>query len=174
MECVAGYEGGGIFSYTATVSLPGNNTFIFNSATTGGAIHSRWSNVTITRSSKFTNNTAVFGGGVFTDNSTYETHGSSIFISNQANYTVGGIYAARSILNFLGTSSIYIAANHATRDGGGIYVRDGCRVNVLGSYKCVENSAGDTGGGISTFHSTLKIYGHNIFNDNSAETGGGL
>jgi len=45
---------------------------------------------------------------IFTDNSTFEFNGSSIFRDNQANHTGGGIYAARSVFNFVGRSSLYI------------------------------------------------------------------
>ena len=104
MGCVASFEGGAIYSYAATASLTGNNTFESNTATSGGGLHARWSNVRITERNKFEKNIAVFGGGIYTDNSTFKCNGSSIFSRNEANYTGGGIYAARSVLNFLGTS----------------------------------------------------------------------
>ena len=77
VECAASYEGGAIFTYAATASLPGNNTFESNSATTGGGIHARWSNVSVTNKQfGFKFNMAVFGGGIFSDNSTFEFNGS--------------------------------------------------------------------------------------------------
>ena len=106
VKCVASYEGGAIFIYATTVSLHGNNTFESNTATTGGGIHARWSSVSVTDSNNFTNNVAVFGGGIYSDNSTFELNGSSSFSSNKANYTGGGLYAARSVLNFRGVSSM--------------------------------------------------------------------
>ena len=56
--------------------------------------------------SKFEKNIAVFGGGIYTDNSTFIFNDSSTFSGNKADYTGGGIYAARSVLNFVGTSSM--------------------------------------------------------------------
>ena len=53
VRCVASYEGGAIYSYAATASLNGNNTFKSNTATTGRGLHARWSNVRITERSKF-------------------------------------------------------------------------------------------------------------------------
>ena len=170
--CVASYEGGAIYSYAATASLTGNNTFESNTATSGGGLHARWSNVRVTKRSKFEKNIAVFGGGIYTDNSTFEFNGSSIFREDKANHTGGGIYAARSVLNFLGSS--IIVANYAARDGGGIYTRDGSAVNLLGWSNYQNNSAGDTGGGMSAFRSSFKLGGHNTFESNNAAEGGGF
>ena len=50
-------------------------------------------------------------------------------------------------------------ANYATRDGGGLYARDGSVVTLLGSNTYLNNSAGYTGGGISAFHSSFHISG---------------
>ena len=66
--CVASFEGGAVYSYAATASLPGNSTFESNTATTGGGIHARWGNVRVTNCSDFRHNIAVFGGGIYTDN----------------------------------------------------------------------------------------------------------
>ena len=170
--CVASYEGGAIYSYAATASLTGNNNFKSNTATTGGGLHARWSNVHVTERSKFEKNIAVFGSGIYTDNSTFEFNGSSTFRGNKANYTGGCIYAARSVLNFLGTN--YMTENYAARDGGGIYTRDGSVVNLLGSSNFQGNLAKDTGGGISAFRSSFKLAGHNTFESNNAEEGGGF
>ena len=174
VECVASYEGGAIFTYAATASLTGNNTFESNSATTGGAIHARWSKVHFAQSCDFKYNIAVFGGGIFTDNSTFELSGSSTFTGNQANYTGGAVYAARSILNFLGTSSMIAKFNHAARDGGGMYTRDNCVVNLLGYSNYHNNSAEDTGGGISAFRSSFNLAGQTTFESNNAGEGGGF
>ena len=174
VECVASYEGGAIFTYAATVSLPGNNSFESNSATAGGGIHARWSKILFAKSSDLKYNTAVFGGGIYTDNSTFELNGSSTFTGNQANYTGGAVYAARSIMNFLGTSSLIATLNHAARDGGGIYTRDNCVINLLGLSNYQNNSAEDTGGGISAFWSSFNIAGQNIFESNNAGEGGGF
>ena len=170
--CVASYEGGAVYTYATTASLPGNNTFESNSATTGGGIHARWSDVSVTNSCNFKRNIAVFGGGVFTDNSTFEFNDLNTLQGNQANHTGGGIYAAKSVLNFLGTSTI--TANRATRDGGGIYTRDDCVVNLLGLSHYHNNSAGDTGGGISAYRSSFILAGQNTFNSNHAMEGGGF
>ena len=170
--CVASFEGGAIYSYAATASLTGNNTFESNTATTGGGLHARWSNVRITERSNFEKNVAVFGGGIYTDSSTFKFNGSSTFRDNKANYTGGCIYAARSVLNFLGTN--YMTENYAARDGGGIYVRDGSVVNLLGWGNYQNNSAEYTGGGISAFQSSFKLAGHNTFESNNAAEGGGF
>ena len=174
VESVSSYEGGAIFIYAAKLSLPGNNTFECNSAVTGGGIHARWSNVTVTNrsSSNFKHNIALFGGGVFTDSSTFKINGSIVFRGNQANHTGGGIHATRSVLNFLGTSSII--ANTADRDGGGIHITNDCIVRLLGFSNYQENSAGDTGGGISAFRSSFNLAGQNTFNSNYAVEGGGF
>ena len=176
VECIAAYEGGGIFSYASNATLPGNNTFVSNSATTGGGIHARWSNVGIASISNtaFRFNTAVFGAGIFTDNSTFEFSGVSNITNNHASHTGGGMYAARSILNFLATSSVTIIANDAVRDGGGMYTRDGCVVKLHGFNSYENNSAEDTGGGISAFRSSFIFSGNNTFTDNKAVTGGGF
>ena len=176
VECGAAYEGGGIFSYASNATLPGNNTFVSNSATTGGGIHARWSNVGIASISNtaFRFNTAVFGAGIFTDNSTFEFSGVSNITNNHASHTGGGMYAARSILNFLATSSVTIIANDAVRDGGGMYTRDGCVVKLHGFNSYENNSAEDTGGGISAFRSSFNFSGHNTFTGNKAVTGGGF
>ena len=75
-------------------------------------------------------------------------------------------------MNFLGTNSI--TENHAARDGGGIYTRDGSAINVLGLSNYQGNSAKDTGGGISAFQSSFKLAGQNTFESNKAAEGGGL
>ena len=171
VECSASYEGGAIYSYAATASLTGNNTFESNTATSGGGVHARWSNMSITETSKFERNNAVFGGGIYTDSSTFKFNHSTTFSGNKANCTGGGIYAAKGVLNFLGTSSI--TDNHAARDGGGIYTRDGSVVNILGSSHYQGNSAGDTGGGISAFQSRFQLE-QTTFENNKAAEGGGL
>ena len=172
VECSASFEGGAIYSYAATASLTGNNTFESNTATSGGGIHARWSHVSVTETSKLQKNIAVFGGGIYTDNSTFKFNGSSTFTDNKANHTGGSIYAARSVLNFLGTSSI--THNHAARDGGGIYTRDGSVVSLLGLSYYQGNIAEDTGGGISAIHSSFKLGGQTTFESNKAAEGGGL
>ena len=174
VECAASYEGGAIFTYAATTSIAGNNTFEFNSATTGGGIHARWSKVHFAQNSDFKHNIAVFGGGIFTDNSTFELSGSSTFTGNQANYTGGAVYAARSILNFLGTSSVIAEFNLAARDGGGMYTRDDCVVNLFGLSIYQNNSAEDTGGSISAFRSSFNLAGQTTFESNNAGEGGGF
>jgi len=116
----------------------------------------------------------VFGAGIFTDNSTCEFSGASTFTSNHATYTGGGMYAARSIWNFLATSSVMVIANDAAKDGVGKYTRDGCVVNLLGFNSYEFNSAEDTGGGISAYQSNFSLSGHNTFTVNKAETGGGF
>jgi len=175
-KCVAAYEGGGIFAFASKATLTGNNTLLSKSASAGGAIHVRWSNVGITKNSTtaFKLNTAVFGAGIFTDNSTFEFSGTSTFTSNHATYTGGGMYAARSSLTFLATSSNMIIANVAARAGGGMYTRDGCVVNLLGFNSYEGNTAEDTGGGISAFQSSFNLSGHNTFTVNIALTGGGF
>ena len=172
VECVASYEGGAIFMYATTASLHGNITFESNSATTGGGIHARWSKVSVTDTCDFIYNIAGFGGGIFADNNTFEFKDLNTFRGNQANHTGGGIYVARSVLNFLGVSSV--TANRATRDGGGIYTRDDCVVNLLGLINYQNNSAGDTGGGISAFQSNFNLSGKSTFNRNHAVEGGGF
>jgi len=97
-ECVAAYEGGEI---------------------------NRWGNPCTLEScgyqkkgghyTTFKLNAAVFGAGIFTDNNTFEFSGTSAFTSNHATYTYGGMYAARSSLTFLATSSTMIIANVAGR-----------------------------------------------------------
>ena len=172
--CVASYEGGAIFTYAANVSLPGNNSFELNSATTGGGIHARWSNVSVAKNCSFKCNTAVFGGGIFTDNSTFKFSGFSTFRGNKAKHTGGGLYAARSVLRFYETTSTSLIANHATRDGGGMYTRDDTVVNLLGWNIYQDNSVGDTGGGISAFQSNINLAGQTTFDSNKAVKGGGL
>ena len=74
-------------------------------------------------------------------------------------------------MNFPGTS--FILANRAARDGEGMYVRDDSVVNLeLSNYQ--NNSAGDTGGGISAFQSSLNLAGQNTFDTNHAVEGGGF
>ena len=174
VKCAASYEGGAIFTYAATAILTGNNTFESNSATTGGGIHARWSKVHFAQNSDFKHNIAVFGGGIFTDNSTFELSGSSTFTGNQATYTGGAVYAARSFLNFLGTSSVIAEFNLAARDGGGMYTRDDCVVNLLGLSIYQNNSAEDTGGSISAFRSSFNLAGQTTFESNNAGEGGGF
>ena len=171
-ECVASYEGGAIFIYAATASLLGKNVFKSNSAISGGGIHARWSNLSVTNSCSFRHNIAVIGGGMFTDGCTFKMNGSITFKGNQANYTGGAIHAARSVLSILGTSSI--TANRAERDGGGIYITDDCVVNFHGINSYEDNSAGDTGGGISAFRSSFYFAGQSTFNSNYAMEGGGF
>ena len=110
-------------------------------------------------------------GSMHANNSTFTFADLNTFEGNQANYTGGGVYAARTILNFPGTS--FILANRAARDGGGMYVRDDSVVNLeLSNYQ--NNSAGDTGRGISAFQSSLNLAGQNTFDTNHAVEGGGF
>ena len=105
----------------------------------------------------------MFGGAIYTNNSTFEFNNFS---------TGGGIYAARSVLNFLGGSSV--TANRAARDGGGMYTRDDRVVNLLGLSLYQNNSAGDTGGGISAFQSSFNLVGQISCHGNKAVEGGGF
>ena len=110
----------------------------------------------------------MFGGAIFTDNITFELNDMSTFRGNKANHTGGSIYAARSVLNFLGVSSI--AANRTARNGGRTYTKDECIVNLFG----LSNSAGDTGGGISAYKINFNLSGQSTFNSNHAVEGGGF
>ena len=70
-------------------------------------------------------------------------------------------------MNFLGNNSIM--ANHASRDGGGFYIRDDSAIILLGTNNFKINSADYTGGGISAFESSLDLAGKNTFDGNHAE-----
>ena len=130
--------------------------------------------ITSISNTAFRFNIAVFGAGIFTDNSTFEFSGASNITNNHACHTGGGMYAARSNLNFFATSSVTMIANNAVRDGGGMYTRDGCVVKLHGFNSYENNSAEDTGGGISAFRSSFIFSGHNMFTVNKAVTGGGF
>ena len=147
VRCSAGIEGGGINILHATINLPGNKKFISNLAISGGGISARWSHLSFTNSSHFSNNSAAdAGGGISTSISTLVFGGKNTFDNNVADLG-GGIYMLTSSLDFLGEN--YFNLNHARRDGGGIYGRDNCTVNLSGSNSFQDNKA-ERGGGIFT------------------------
>lgn len=73
MECAVNYVGGALFTYNATVNLPGNNIFESNIATTGGGLHAHCSAWFVTNSC---HNLAVFGSGIYTVNRIFKFIGS--------------------------------------------------------------------------------------------------
>ena len=55
-----------------------------------------------------------------------------------------------------------------------MYTRDDCVVSLLGLNHYQNNSAGDTGGGISVYRSNINLAGQSTFSGNHAVEGGGF
>ena len=171
VRCTAGTEGGGISLYNVTINLPGNNKFTSNSAKSGGGISARWSRFSFTNSSHFSNNSAAdTGGGISTSISTLAFSGKITFDNNFADLG-GGIYMINSSLDFFGKN--YFKLNHARRDGGGIYGRGDCTVNLSGFNNFYDNEA-EMGGGMFIEDGRLWLSGSSMFHNNKGTTGGGL
>ena len=146
----AGRNGGGIMIFqpgTATVhhnlTIPSGVIIEGNSATgRGGGVYVGWAPVPATgiggvltlSGGTIRDNTALYGGGVYLRGT-----------------PTTGAWAASNHLQALNLLGGTITDNHATNDGGGVYVASRARLLVLsGGPTISENIAGRMGGGIFT------------------------
>ncbi len=137
---------------------------------------------------EFYNNSALNGGAIFLRDSSLNVYSNLTMLHNTPR-NGGAIFAYQSSINFKceQTCDIVIANNHASQDGGGIWVL-GTNIQLLQSLVFIDsNSALANGGGIFLQESSkMYLLKHNIdpvesvlkvklqITNNSAQFGGGI
>lgn len=155
----AAREGGGVYANNGEVIITENVEIHENytqandgaEAGNGGGVYVKDGNTTISRNSKIVDNTAKNGGGLYLE-------------------------AGMATLSNNLETNVTVSENHATRDGGGIYIVQ-TALTVTGNLIVKNNSAlGDTGagGGIYAQSMTLTLEGTLLVSDNSAFNGAGI
>ena len=149
--------GGAVVAIHTQVYVSGDGRTIIrgNSATHGAGLALVWSNVSISRPTKVSNNQAsIFGGGIY-------MYGSNILI-------------------YLGTTSVVIEGNIATKSGGGIYSSKS-KIKVFEGKMYFSKNNATYGGALYSIETNLNIVKQKendtskiLFKENSAVQGGAI
>ena len=195
----AGSKGGGIYVHNTKINFSGTCLLSGNMAKLdGGAVYADSSNLNLNGSITIRNNTAQLGGGVYSDNNTFNVDGQNIVERNVALHYGGGIYTRRSPLTLPGNNTFI---SNSAGEGGGIHATSNSTLNLSGVNTFICNKAHVSGGGIwldnsnlalnrfnhfvkcvasyeggaiFSYDAKLSLVGNNIFESNSATTGGGI
>ena len=126
-------EGGAITSILSKLTFAGKSNFMGNEGWYGGAILAIETRISISGETMVSNNTATHeGGGLSLYQSSLEikrTMFNCTFLQNNATIG-GGIYASGSTINIGQPAGLHFVYNEA-KDGGGIYLAEFSRLNVL-------------------------------------------
>ena len=167
------YGGGIIITHRGGLTLGGSHSFTGNKADHGGGIEVQYSSLSSRGHISFINNLAnESGGGLLSYNSNVKLEGNSSYINNTAYNTGGGLYAAEySNVSVEGDGRF---VNNSAEFGGGILITNEGVLNLIGNNSFSGNKA-DQGGGINVQNTSLSSRGHISFTNNLAnESGGGL
>ena len=166
------FYGGALEMYTNGTSFTlSRNTFQNNSAAYGGALFSLINNTLILSKNTFQNNSAdVYGGALFTSmNSTLVLIGNTFM--NCTSRGGGALYASQSIVHL--TDNI-LTGNAAQSGGGAIFCLKNSSLDMHGSHRLHNNTAKNYGGGIAALECQMTLDGDLLFENNTANFGGGL
>ena len=164
---LANHEGGALHAKGISM-VCSNNHYVNNEANYGGGAMSVDVNDTFNLSSSFINNHANYGGAITIKNGTVISR-SSHFTNNTA-LTGGALSLGGGASSFSDFQSYYINNSASDYDGGAIDADNGHFVTVHGC-EYTNNKAGDHGGAISTYGSSITS-SDCIFTNNSAYNGG--
>ena len=142
---------------------PEGTTIKDNTASFGGGIYLRESTMTVSHPIEISHNTADYGGGIYaylsSINFISETVNKHVVITNnKASQSGGGICAVATIIE-ISRSYVKIDSNTASINGGGMYIEQGTRVNLLKHeyvyqfhdqiiFISISNNSAQYGGGI--------------------------
>ncbi|MCY4781737.1 MBG domain-containing protein, partial [Sphingobacterium sp. UT-1RO-CII-1] len=176
--------GGGICSYSSSVTLSNSSVYNNSSSGDGGGIYSysssssSSSSVTLSNSSVYNNisssssSSSSSGGGIYSySRSSSVTLSNSSVYNNSSSGNGGGIYSYSSFSTVtLSNSSVY---NNSSRgDGGGIYSYSPSSFVSLSNSSVYNNSSSGNGGGISS--SSVTLSNSSVYNNRSSDAGSGI
>ena len=167
-------HGGGLYGGDGSLTVTGT-TITGNSANNngGGIYMASDTDLTLTNAT-LTNNdadaSAGLGGGLYMNGDSIAIDGGDIS-SNDA-YRGGGVYVNQASISALLDGGLTVNSNHASNDGGGLYVVSGVSL-TLDAVTLDGNHADDDGGGIYT-NGTLTVTDSAITNNTSDDDAGGI
>ena len=163
---VTGDTGGGLCSFTSTISVGANAKVLFENNSVaadgdGGGLYAKNSSITlnVTANMSFINNHAGDKGG-----------GMYLQQINSDEYT-GEVDMARSLVLAKGSNAMFIN-NSCGDSGGGVHFSTGCDVIIDGDVYFEENS-GERAGAMYFDESRAVVSGRATFKNNTAERWGG-
>ena len=163
--------GGALFPIEFNILTLSENTFYNNFASVGGAFFPHEYNILTLSGNTFQNNSADYSGGVlyaFTNN--VLTLSDNMFLSNSAAFDGGVLVVRKSTVNL--TNNI-LTGNTAESHGGAIFCLSNSTIQVLGSHR-LQNNMAQHGGAVAALGCQIVLAGDVIFENNTADYGGGL
>jgi predicted outer membrane repeat protein len=174
MNSTAAGSGGGIYNSMGT--LISNNTSIsFNEAHSGGAIASFLGSIDIDNYSVLGNNAASEYGGAIANGGPLTIRGSR-FDDNHVDILGGAIACA---IGYGGAVDLILEDvlfnnNVAEQDGGALYIKENCQINISDSHFTLNLARTGSGGAIYNASSGSITNGTRIDNNNASLRGGGI
>jgi predicted outer membrane repeat protein len=174
MNSTAAGSGGGIYNFMGT--LTSNNTSIsFNEANSGGAIASFLGSIDIDNYSVLGSNSASEYGGAIANGGPLTIHGSR-FDENHVDIHGGAIACA---VGYGGSvdlvlDEVLFNSNVAEQDGGALYIKENCQINISDSHFTLNLARTGSGGAIYNASSGSITNGTRIDNNNASLRGGGI
>ena len=164
------HSSGGVLSSESTnVSITQSN-FLDNQANSkGGTMYISQGGVTI-NSTRFHLNTASVGGVLWAQQATIICHETG-FSHNTAHIDGGVLYAAISTMIIVITQATF-SHNRADNNGGTLYIMSRATTSLI-DCKFNQNTAGNDGGVIRSYMSTINI-SNSEYSKNSANNEGGV
>lgn len=90
-------------------------------------------------------------------------------ISGNSGSTGGGVYVAGGLT----LDGATVSGNHATGNGGGVFVASSGSLTIIGGTRIVNNDSGNSGGGVYADGSVL-VYSGTIASNTAGGSGGGI
>jgi len=166
-------EGGGLYAYTATVTLAHSRVYSNVTSGTGhsgGGIYAEGGALTITATQVYSNDTTSAnsnGGGAYYRDGAFALVNSQVH-GNTADGDGGGFYLYDADAVLMGNE---VYANAAIRDGGGVYCQGG--PFALADSHVYDNTAGDDGGGFYLTAAAVVLTGNRVYTNTAIDDGGG-
>lgn len=177
-------QGAGIYVAGGNVKILGGYIGNNKTPTEGGGIYNAGGTITFSDGTIGNNEASSYGGGVYLKSGEFIINGEeATLFANRANKG-GGLYVDNGKFTM---SNGKIKTNHASSDGGGVYIREGAQNHTITGGDFLNNSAGSFsptdsgtwnsgwGGGlyIHCSSATLTVNG-GFFRNNHAGKGGGI
>ncbi len=159
-------NGGGLYVYSATVTLSETHLYS-NTATDGGGLCADYGKISILESQVFSN-TATDGAGIYLNSAPSILLTDTLIISNTATGNGGGITLDN--IHHL-TSTNLILQNNTADDGGGIYLSQSAP--TLTQISILSNTASSSGGGLYLSLSDARLDNITVTHNTANTNGGG-
>ena len=165
-------SGGAVYVSQGTATINGGSITSNTASVNGGAIYVN-GNVIITKGNLSNNSSQNNGGAIYVQTGTV-TMNSLTMNNNIATSNGGGLYLDNGSLS-IGNSASNIIQNNKSANGAGVCIANG----TLAIQQCriINNTATQVGGGVYVADIdavTINLTGGGVFENNTANTGGGL